>query len=84
MDAVGAAAVLVHGRANVESGRYDVRPRAVRLASDEDDPAAFGRAPLEPPHDAVLDPGCREPDAGLRHHLRGDRRRPRSVGATVL
>ena len=57
---------------------------AVGVASHENDAAGLGRTPLEPPDGAVLDPRRGQPDTGLRHHLRGDRRRPRSVGATVF
>ena len=79
VDAVRAAAVLVHRRSHVEVFRDDVDSLAVRIASHEDDPAGLGRAPLEPPGDAVLQPRRGQPDTGVRHHLRGDRRRPRSV-----
>src|SRR4029079_15851850 len=79
MDAVGAASVLVHGRANVEAGRNDVDPLTVATMSDEHDSASLGGATFEPPHDAILDPGCGQADPGLRDHLCGDGRRPRPV-----
>src|SRR5262249_43187516 len=84
MDAVGTAAVLVHGRAHVEVVRDDVDAASVRVAPHQHDPPCLGRPSLEPPHRPVLGPRSGQADAGLRHHLRGDRRRPRSVRSDGL
>ena len=47
-DEIGAAAVLVDARADVDPGRAEVCGRSVGVAPDEDLDAALGRPPLEP------------------------------------
>ncbi len=85
VDAVRAAAVLVHGRADVESLGNDVdRGSSTGLEANEHRSAPLRRTPFEPPDDAVLEPRCGQADATPGHHLRGDRRRPGSIGCDSL
>ncbi len=58
MDAVRAAAVLVHGRAHVEVRRDGVGDAPVRIASHQRNTPGLRGATLQPPHDAVLEPGA--------------------------
>ena len=74
-------------RPHVEARRDDVLRGAVGVPTDEDDASGLGRAPLEPPHDPVLEPGCRAagrrpaPPSPPRSAMTTSRRPQRSSGS---
>src|SRR5262249_29026102 len=73
---VGAAAVLVYGRPNVEPRGHDIRGSGVALLHDEHDAPLLRRTALEPPDRSAGEPGRAEAHARLGHHLRRDGRGP--------
>ena len=79
VDAVRPASVLVHRRTHVEVPRDDVDGTCARFEPNEHRAAGLRSPALEPPNDPVLEPRRGEANTGLRNHLGGDRRRPRSV-----
>ena len=79
VNAVGAAPVLVHHRADVEAVRRHVLGLGSAGCLHQGNATTFGRAAFEPPHGAVLEPRKRQADPRPRDHLRRDRRRPRST-----
>ena len=79
---VGAAAILVHARGDVERGGGDVGDAASRVAPHQHGAATLGRAALQPVERARIRGEGTQPDRLSRHQLGGHRRLPGAEGAS--
>src|SRR5439155_11064869 len=79
-DDVGAAAVLVHARADVVIAGSNIRDRAVGAALDQRVPSAFVRPSLEPVDVVAVERDEAEPQPLRGDGLCGDGRCPGAVG----